>query len=81
MNEFPNKDAIIEKFNQIQNEILNIGWKGILEIYHPDSNFHPEAFKIFQLYKDVYENMKKRLIIETDFPLTVETSNSENKEI
>jgi len=55
-----NNKAIIEKFNKIQNEIMNIGWKGILEIYHPDTNYeHPKAFEIFQLYKEIYENMKK----------------------
>ena len=56
---------IVDKFNEIQMEILNIGWTGILNIYHPDSNIdHPEAFKVFQLYKEIHENMKKRLIIE-----------------
>ena len=65
-----NNKKVIERFNQIQNEILNIGWKGILEIYHPDTNCeHPEAFKIFQLYKEIYENMKKKLALDMDFQI------------
>jgi hypothetical protein len=56
---------IIAKFNEIQYEILLIGWKGILEQYHPDLNIdNMQAFKQFQLYKEIYENMKKRLTIE-----------------
>lgn len=62
-----NNERIIEKFNEIQNEILRIGWKGILQTYHPDTNHeHPEAFKVFQLYKEIYENMKKRLVIDAE---------------
>ena len=58
-------ERVINKFNEIQNEILSIGWRGILRNYHPDTNInHPEAFKIFQLYKEIYENMKKRLYID-----------------
>jgi len=49
---------------------MNIGWKGILEIYHPDTNYeHPKAFEIFQLYKEIYENMKKRLELDVDFSI------------
>ena len=77
MDNLSNKEQIIEKFNQIQIEILNIGWKGILETYHPDSNFHPEAFKVFQLYKEIFEKMKERLIIGSDY-LVNATENSEN---
>lgn len=60
---------VIERFNQIQSEILRIGWKGILETYHPDTNFeNPDAFKIFNLYKEIYENMNQRLTIGSDTP-------------
>lgn len=63
-------DHIIDKFNEIQEEILAIGWNGILNIYHPDTNIdHPEAFKIFQLYKEIYESMKKRLKIDYEVEL------------
>lgn len=58
-------ERIVDRFNEIQNEILLIGWNGILRDYHPDVNIdNPEAFKVFQLYKEIYENMKKRLKIE-----------------
>jgi hypothetical protein len=64
-----NGDRVIEKFNEIQTEILRIGWSGILANYHPDANYqHPDAFRIFQLYKEIYENMHKRLIIDQDTP-------------
>lgn len=69
-------ERVIEKFNEIQSEILKIGWSGILSNYHPDSNFeHPEAFKIFQLYKEIYENMHKRLIIDAE---TIGVENIQN---
>ena len=58
---------IIDKFNEIQNEILDIGWNGILKKYHPDVNMsHPEAFKVFQLYREIYDSMKNRLKIDYD---------------
>lgn len=58
-------ERIIDKFNEIQEEILVIGWRGILDIYHPDTNIdRPEAFKIFQLHKEIYESMRKRLKID-----------------
>lgn len=61
----PVDKRILEKLNEIQEEILRIGWSGILKHYHPDTNTtHPDAMKVFQLYKEIYENMKKRLIIE-----------------
>jgi hypothetical protein len=63
-----NDERIIEKFNEIQLEILRIGWKGILQTYHPDINCeHPEALEVFLLYKEIYENMKKRLMINSEF--------------
>jgi hypothetical protein len=75
-----NGDKVIEKFNEIQAEILRIGWKGILESYHPDSNFeNPDAFKIFQLYKEIYENMHKRLIIDEDTPGVTQIQNSSKR--
>jgi hypothetical protein len=76
-----NNERIIEKFNEIQNEILRIGWKGILQVYHPDTNSeHPEAFKVFQLYKEIYENMKKRLMIDTEM-INSDTANSNGSAI
>ncbi len=53
---------IIEEFNRIQREILEKGWDKILQAYHPDNNYeHPDAFKLFQLYKEIYAEMKKKL--------------------
>jgi DnaJ-class molecular chaperone len=55
---------VIRKLNDIQEEILRIGWNGILEKYHPDMNLdNAEAENVFRLYKHVYENMKKRVLI------------------
>jgi hypothetical protein len=62
-----NSDYIVEKFNQIQNEILDMSLKGIMDKYHPDVNLeHPEAFKLFQLYKEILDNMRKRLVISSE---------------
>ena len=60
-----NKRAkIIEKLNDIQEEILEIGWNGIQEKYHPDVNVDdPEAFAIYKLYKHIYEKMQNRIKI------------------
>lgn len=80
---YENKGSkVVAKFNQIQAEILKVGWKGILETYHPDTNFeNPDAFKIFQLYKEIYENMNQRLIIDSDTPgvESVESSLEKNE--
>lgn len=59
------RKKIIDKLNDIQQEILTIGWNGIIEKYHPDVNLDdPEAVNVFKLYKHVYENMKQRLVIQ-----------------
>jgi DnaJ-class molecular chaperone len=45
-----------------QDEILRIGWKGIVEKYHPDVNVGQErANDRFRHYKAVFESMKQRL--------------------
>ena len=62
-----NKKKIIDKLNDIQEEILRIGWSGVLKKYYPDVNTEdPEAVSIFKLYKHVYENMKQRLVIQIE---------------
>ncbi|MCX7747667.1 MAG: J domain-containing protein [Clostridia bacterium] len=59
-----NQEKIIAKFNEIQEEILKIGWQGVLEKYHPDANCDdPGASETFKLYRHIYEDMKKRIII------------------
>jgi len=57
--------AMLDKFNNIQIEILNIGWKGILEKYHPDNNCDVlNSHQIFDLYKEIFKNMKERMMLE-----------------
>jgi DnaJ-class molecular chaperone len=49
-------------FESAQDEILRIGWKGIVEKYHPDVNVEQErANDRFRHYKAVFESMKQRL--------------------
>lgn len=55
---------LITKFNEIQEEILRIGWNGIIQKYHPDMNCNvANSAKVFKMYKSIYENMKKRVIV------------------
>ena len=59
------RKKIINKLNEIQSEILTIGWVGVLNKYHPENNIdNPNAANDFKLYKHVYENMKQRLKID-----------------
>lgn len=61
------RERIIKKLNEIQAEILLLGWNGIIEKYHPDFNLDDsDAGNVFALYKHVYENMKLRIFIATD---------------
>jgi DnaJ-class molecular chaperone len=47
----------------MREEILKVGWKGIMEKYHPDVNTQdPAANELFKMYKYVYEDMKKKLM-------------------
>jgi hypothetical protein len=63
---------VVKKFNKIQNEILEIGWIGVLRYYHPDINLqHPKPFDLFALYKEIFQNMKKRAIVKSNNELTV----------
>jgi shikimate kinase len=61
------KRKIISKLNEVQEEILIIGWDGIMQKYHPDANLDdPEASNIFKLYKHIYQSMKQRITIQQD---------------
>jgi hypothetical protein len=61
------RKKIIKKLNEIQAEILLVGWNGIIEKYHPDFNIDDEdANNVFKLYKHVYENMKQRVSINSE---------------
>lgn len=56
-------DAIVlDKFNEIQHEILLIGWDGILKKYHPDINMVEQAMDIFTLYKEIYNSILMRVM-------------------
>lgn len=60
----PYDKKVIETFNEIQKEILKLGWNGILNKYHPDVNCDdPDAAKTFKLYRTIYNNMQQRLVI------------------
>jgi hypothetical protein len=61
------KQYIVDKYNKIQLEIIEIGWTGILKKYHPDNNAnHPRAYDLFRLYKQIYENIKEKIVF-TDY--------------
>ena len=63
--ELEKNQKLIAKFNYVQEEILKIGWQGVLERYHPDMNCdEPDAQDIFKMYRAIYENMKGRLIVQ-----------------
>ena len=45
----------------MRKEILTLGWEFILNRYHPDVNTEePAAYELFQMYKFIYEDMKKK---------------------
>ena len=59
--ELSRDERIMEKYNEIEAEVLQIGWSGILEMYHPDVNVnHIRAFEIFQTYKSIYERLQMK---------------------
>ncbi len=65
MDSAKDKQKLVTRFNEIQEEILRIGWNGVLEKYHPDINCDDlDAAKTFKMYKSIYENMKKRMIVQ-----------------
>ncbi|MDP4179972.1 MAG: hypothetical protein Q8942_02645 [Bacillota bacterium] len=56
------KTGALDRARGMREEIMRIGWKGILEKYHPDVNTEdPAANELFKMYKYVYEDMKKRV--------------------
>ncbi|HOV26231.1 MAG TPA: hypothetical protein PK566_07730 [Pseudobacteroides sp.] len=57
------KTGALERARSMREEILKVGWKGIMEKYHPDVNTQdPAANELFKMYKYVYEDMKKKLM-------------------
>ncbi|TYQ16659.1 UNVERIFIED_CONTAM: hypothetical protein Cloal_3226 [Acetivibrio alkalicellulosi] len=59
------KTGTFERVTKIKEEILENGWQNILQKYHPDINIDdPASNELFQLYKYVYTDMKKKLILK-----------------
>ncbi len=57
------KTGALKKVVAIREEILKIGWNGIVNRYHPDVNTEdPAANELFNMYKFIYEDMKNRLL-------------------
>jgi len=57
------KTGALERARSMREEILKVGWKGIMEKYHLDVNTQdPAANELFKMYKYVYEDMKKKLM-------------------
>jgi len=57
------KTGALDRARGMREEILKVGWKGIMEKYHPDVNTQdPAANELFKMYKFVYEDMKKKLM-------------------
>ena len=54
---------LITKFNEIQEEILRIGWNGVIQKYHPDINC--DAANSAKVSKCTRASMKyeKRVIV------------------
>jgi hypothetical protein len=61
--ELNEKTGALERARGMREEILKVGWKGIMEKYHPDINTEdPAANELFKMYKFVYESMKKKMM-------------------
>ncbi len=57
------KTGALDRAKGMREEILKVGWKGIMEKYHPDVNTEdPAANELFKMYKFVYEDMKKKMM-------------------
>ena len=52
---------IMAVLNQMQSEILRIGWLGVAKKYHPDTNpDEPLTEEKFKVYTAVYKYMKEK---------------------
>lgn len=57
------KTGALDRARGMREEILKVGWKGIMEKYHPDVNTgDPAANELFKMYKFIYEDMKKKMM-------------------
>ncbi|MDQ2084903.1 hypothetical protein RBH29_00435 [Herbivorax sp. ANBcel31] len=60
LSDLSKKTGTSTKVDKIREEISEFGWKHILQKYHPDVNIDdPAANELFQLYKCVYDDIKK----------------------
>lgn len=49
------------RYNNIKDEILLKGWETCKKLYNPESNKNdPAAVPLFEFYKYVYEDMKRK---------------------
>jgi DnaJ-class molecular chaperone len=56
---------VLQELNNIQEEILKFGWRGVSKKYHPDLiPGNPDSEDVFKLYRCIYENMKDRLMVK-----------------
>jgi|LSQX01.3.fsa_nt_gb hypothetical protein len=57
------RTGALEKVLKMREEILKLGWKQIVENYHPDINTSdPAANELFKMYRFVYDDMQKKLL-------------------
>jgi DnaJ-class molecular chaperone len=57
------KSGATKRVQQMREEILKIGWQGVMKKYHPDVNTNESAAnELFSMYKFVYEDMKKKIV-------------------
>jgi DnaJ-class molecular chaperone len=57
------KSGATKRVQQMREEILKIGWQGVMKKYHPDVNTSESAAnELFSMYKFVYEDMKKKIV-------------------
>ena len=59
--------AMINKLNFTMSEIMQVGWTGIINKYHPDNNVgNPHAHEIWQWYATVCKRMQDQLKINVE---------------
>jgi hypothetical protein len=58
------KTGALKRAQGMREEILKIGWSGVIKKYHPDINTgDPAAKELFCMYKFVYEDMKNKMLV------------------
>jgi len=55
---------IMAVLNQMQSEILRIGWLGVAKKYHPDINpDKPLTEEKYKVYRAIYDYMKEKYTV------------------